>query len=123
MTFPVFALISDSSAVKALIGSSPVRFWRDFYPKSAGTPQLPYCVWAVVGGAPENYLSETPGIDSGRVQVDVWAQTPASADAVMAAVRDAIESSAHMISTPISRYDEETDSYGYILEFQFWTSR
>jgi hypothetical protein len=123
MDWPVFTLVSGSAACTTLLGSSPVRCWEDTVPEAYPTPEKPYAVWFTVGGAPENYLSGVPTMDSGRVQIDVYAESKLAARVTAKAIRDAIEPSAHMVSVPISTYEPDTKLYHYILQFQFWTAR
>jgi hypothetical protein len=123
MLWPIFAIVSGSSACTTLLGTNPVRFWQDTVPEAYAPATKPYATLSTIGGAPENYLEAVPGIDQGRVQVDVFGDTPASARNVAIAIRNAIEPSAHMISTPTSLYEPDTKLYRWILEFDFWTPR
>jgi hypothetical protein len=90
MTFaPLFDTLSASSAVKALIGASPVRC----YP-AGEAPQgvaLPYCTYQQITGQSEKYLGDLPDMDSGNIQIDIYAKTTKAARAVAIAIRDAIE--------------------------------
>lgn len=91
---PIFPTAAASAAVRAVLGTAPVRF----FPFGAA-PQdvaLPYAVWQTVGGAPENYLGNLPDADVCTVQVDVYAADPDSAAAATLALRDAIEPHAHI---------------------------
>ena len=91
---PVFATLSASATVKAQIGSSPVRC----YP-AGEAPQgvaLPYATYQQIAGGPENYLGETPDIDSGLVQIDVYASTVTAARTAFLAIRDAVEAVAYV---------------------------
>jgi hypothetical protein len=123
MDWPVFSLVSASSACTTLLGSSPVRCWEDAVPETQVPAVRPYAVWTTVGGAPENYLEGVPTMDAGRVQVSVYADSKTAARATAKAIRDAIEPSAHMVSTPLSTYESDTKLYVYLLQFQFWTAR
>lgn len=118
---PVFALMNASSAVKALIGSSPVRCWEDVVPQE--TPARPYLVWSIVGGVPENYLDQVPTMDSGRVRIGVWSTSVTERRTLANAVIAAIEPSAHMVGIPVGTYEPETGLYGYWIDFQFWVAR
>ena len=105
---PIFASVSASNAVKALLGSAPVRFYPFDLAPQPGTPAYaePYAVWQIVGGNPENYLGTLPDADRYTIQVDVYAATTTSARAVAEALRDAIEPHAY-----ITRWgDESTDT-------------
>lgn len=118
---PVFATISASSAVKALIGSSPVRL----YPVGEA-PQgvtLPYATYQQITGSPENYLGRLPDIDSGIVQIDVYAKTVTSARAVFAAIRDAVEPVAYLSATREVGRDPDTNNVHISMDTDWLTSR
>lgn len=117
----IFPLLSASATVTALIGSSPVRaFLHGVAPQGVTSP---YVTWALVGGAPENNVSDLPPADLGRVQVDCWSEDAAQVIALATAVRDAIEGSHHMVTTPSFGRDPETMKYRATLEFDCWTNR
>ena len=84
---PIFPIVAASAAAQAALGAAPVRF----FPFGAA-PQdvaLPYAVWQVVDGAPENYLGNLPDADVCTVLVDVYAAEPDSAASATVALRDA----------------------------------
>lgn len=68
MFAPIFPLINASPAVKAIIGSNPVRFYQ--FGMAAEKVVYPYAVWRRVYGSPENYLGDRPGIDTLTLQID-----------------------------------------------------
>lgn len=118
---PIFAALSASIAVKALIGSNPVRG----YP-FGGAPQgvaMPYVVWQTVGGLPENYLGQRPDIDSFTLQIDCYAATASAARAVAAAVRDAVEAHAHIVAWRGEERDPETMHYRYSFDVDWFVHR
>lgn len=91
---PIFPIVAASVAVQSVLGTAPVRF----YPFGAA-PQdvvLPYAVWQVVGGEPENYLGNLPDVDSFTLQIDVYADEIDIATTATTALRDAIEPHAHI---------------------------
>lgn len=121
----VFPLLSASSAVKALVGSSPVRVYRH-----GDAPQdvvAPYITWFVVNGTPENCLSDLPPVDHYDVQIDCWSDntgTGSSAVETLAqAVRDAIEPSCYMTAVIADGKDFETQRYRIGMSFSFFTKR
>lgn len=119
---PIFPTINASSAVKALIGSNPVRFYQ-FGFSTAQPPQKPYAVWQRVGGAPENYVDKVPDIDSFNVQVDVYAGSADQARTVAAALRDAIEPVAHITSWLGESRDPDTGNFRFTFLTDWWTNR
>ncbi|MHA6639931.1 DUF3168 domain-containing protein [Stutzerimonas frequens] len=118
---PIFQVAAASAAVKALLGSNPVRFWP-FGEAPQGTA-LPYAVWQVASGAPENYINERPDMDRFTLQIDVYAATGASARAVGAALRDAIETHAHITRWGGESKDEETGHYRLSFDCDWHVSR
>jgi hypothetical protein len=122
MDWPVFSLLSASAALKALVGTTPPRIFEDSVPQELAG-QRPYIVWFTVGGTPENYVSELPTMDGGRIQLDVYSTSKAECKAIAKLVRDLIEPEAYMISVPRSFYEADTKLYRYLLEFQFFTAR
>lgn len=122
MDWPVFALLSASAPLKAIVGTSPVRVWMDTVPPG-GAQQRPYITWAVVGGDPEAYLDAVPTIDNGRIQIDTWSADKDQCHAMAKLVRNIIEPHANMIGVPVSGYEPDTELYRYTLEFSFWTPR
>lgn len=106
---PIFSVCYADSSVTALLGTSPCRL----YPFGEGTqkPAKPYAVWQTVGGSPENYINDLPDCDTFLIQVDVYADTAASARSVAVALRDAIEPEAHVTSWRGESKDPETGNY------------
>lgn len=118
---PIFAVCAASAAVKALLGSNPVRL----YP-FAEAPQgviHPYAVWQIVGGSPENYLNQVPDLDGFSLQVDVYAATGTSARDVAKALRDAIEPIAHITRWGGESKDPDTASYRISFDVAWLTPR
>lgn len=118
---PLFATLAAAAPVTALIGTSPVRAFP-FGEAPAGVA-LPYVTFQTVTGQPENYLNRVPDIDSFREQIDVWASTVASARTVAAAVRDALETVAHLESYNGESRDPTTNYYRYSFDVEFLTPR
>jgi hypothetical protein len=121
MNPPIFATIAASTAVKNLIGSSPVRFY--LFGQAPQKPELPYVVWQQIGGSPENYLGGTPDIDSYNTQIDVYANTPAEARNVAEELRDAIETVAYVIAWTGDSRDPETQHFRYSFDVDWLTPR
>lgn len=121
---PIFPTIAASSAVKALIGSNPVRFYQ-FGQNDTQPSTYPYAVWQRIGGSPENYMGMAPDIDSFSVQIDVYATSANSARNVAAAIRDAIEQpqAAHITNWLGESRDPDTQSYRFTMLTDWWTPR
>lgn len=114
MIAPIFKVCAASQAVIALIGSSPVRL----YPFGLQDDNVvyPYVVWQNISGSPDNYLDKRPDADSYTLQVDVYADTVASATSVATALRDAIEPHAYITRWGGQSRDPETKRYRYSFD-------
>ena len=117
----IFETCATDPAVTALLGTSPVRLFT-FGMAPAGVIK-PYAVWQQVGGQPENYLAGVPDIDSMTLQVDAYATTSASARAVAAALRDAIEPVAHVVAWRGESRDAETGNYRVSFDVDWFIPR
>jgi len=121
---PIYPAVAASPACVALLksGTGPVRFYQ--FGINEEQPQTyPYAVWQRVGGLPENYLGQTPDIDSFTVQVDVYAKSADQARTVATALRDAIESVAHITGWFGESRDPDTKNYRFTFQTDWWTSR
>jgi hypothetical protein len=118
---PIFQVAAADPGVTALLGTAPVRLFP-FGEAPEGTP-LPYAVWQLVSGSPENYLAGRPDMDGFTLQIDVYAATGASARAVGAALRDSIELRAHITRWGGESKDEETGRYRLSFDVDWKTPR
>ncbi|EWS53020.1 MULTISPECIES: DUF3168 domain-containing protein [unclassified Methylibium] len=122
---PVFPAVAASTAVKALLGSNPVRFYQ--FGLAPQNVQKPYAVWQRVFGAPENYLGSTPDIDTFSIQIDVYASPDSSgantARNVAQAIRDAIEPHCHITSWLGESVDPDTMSHRFSFQSDWITAR
>lgn len=118
---PIFPTVAASTAVKALIGSNPVRCYQ--FGLAPQDVTKPYVVWQRVFGSPENYMNQTPDMDSFTVQMDVYATSGDSARTVAAALRDAIEPVAHITSWLGESIDPDTKNYRFSFQTDWWVAR
>lgn len=121
MTPPIFSIMSASSAVKALIGSNPIRFF--LFGEAPQDVATPYCVWQTIFGAPENFLGQVPDVDSWSVQIDVYGDTASSVRSVAQAVRNALEPVAYVTNWNGESRDPATKRYRYSFDVAFITPR
>jgi len=121
MVPPIFEVAAADPAVTALLGSAPVRLYP--FGEAPQGVMLPYAVWQLVSGAPENYLAGRPDLDGFTLQVDVYAGTGASARAVGAALRDAVELTAHVTRWGGESRDTETGRYRLSFDVDWLVSR
>ncbi|MFJ2360433.1 DUF3168 domain-containing protein [Pseudomonas fluorescens] len=109
MAAPIFTVCAGAPAVTALLGINPTRL----YPHGEapeGTPR-PYAVWQVVSGLPINYVNGVPDTDRYGLQVDVYAETASSAEAVVKALRGAIAQHAYITGFGVDDKDKDTHNY------------
>lgn len=118
---PVFTILNASSAVKALLGTSPLRVfpWGEAPEGSA----KPYATYIVFNATPENTLGEVPEDDMMHTQIDVWGETLSSCITVAEAIRDALEPYGHMVAFSAMPPDTETKLYRQRMDFDFITDR
>jgi len=125
MFAPIFQTVAASSAVTALLGTAPVRFWP-FGDAPEPTQQgyaLPYATWQTVSGIPENYINQVPDLDSYTLQVDVYASTGTSARAAAEALRNAIEPHAHIVAWRGESREKDTKLYRYSFDVNWLVQR
>lgn len=120
---PIFPAVAASGPAVALLksGTGPIRFYQ--FGMAPQNVAKPYAVWQRIFGSPENYLGDTPDIDSLTIQVDVYASSADSARTVAAALRDAIEPVAHITSWLGESVDPETLNNRFGFQCDFWTPR
>lgn len=122
MSYPaVFAYASASTAVKALLGTSPVRFWP--FDKSPSPGQtgyaVPYATHQQVYGVPENTLSCPPVEDQYGIQIDSYGANATECRNVAKALRAAMESHGYIVSLGSEEVDEPTGLYRNTMTVEF----
>ncbi|WP_236233212.1 tail completion protein gp17 [Pseudomonas tohonis] len=122
MFAPIFEVCAASPAVRAALGSGAMVRLYPFGEAPEGVAK-PYATWQGIGGAPENYLGQAPQIDSFALQVDVFADSAASARIAAKALRDAIERHAHITRWGGELKDPATGSYRIIFDVDWWVDR
>ena len=126
MTPPIFQTV-NVPAVQALLktGTGPLRFYA--WGMAPQDVALPYAVWQLVGGTPENYLADRPDMDGSVVQIDVYASAlsagAAQARAVAIALRDEIEKVAYVTFIRGEGIDPETKRHTFGFDSDWLTPR
>lgn len=118
---PIFQVSAADPAVTNLLGAAPVRLWP--FGEAPEGAALPYAVWQLVSGSPENYLAGRPDMDGFTLQIDVYAATGASARSVGEALRDAIELRANITRWGGESKDKETGRYRLSFDVDWLTPR
>ena len=126
MTYPaVFTYASGSAAVKALLGSSPVRFWPFDLAPGPGKPgyQLPYATHQGVYGTPENTLSCPPSADLYGVQIDAYGTSVSQSRSVAEALREAMEPHGYVVSLGGEEWDQPSGLYRSMFTVEVYVDR
>lgn len=108
-----------------VIGAVCPRVFPDVAPVSTTRP---YVTYQQIGGAVINYMGrEVPNKRNARVQINVWADTRASAVSTMLAIEDAIRLSTLFQGEPesamTSDYDPDMLRYSSMQDFTIWDDR
>lgn len=118
---PIFQVCAADPGVTALLGNSPVRIFP--FGRAPQGVELPYAVWQVIGGSPENYLAGRPDIDGTTIQINVYGSTGAQAHNAAEAIRYAIELTAHVVRWGGDDTDPETDRPFTSFDVDWWVNR
>lgn len=110
------------NALKTLVSN---RVFPDVAPTSTAKP---YITYSQIGGEAWGYMERVvPDKQHGRFQVNVWADTRASASATMLLVENALITAtafqASAVSAPSSDYDHDMATYGSMQDFSIWSTR
>ena len=106
---PVFEVAYQSNRVRDLLGTLPTRLYP--FAEAPPDPEIPYAVWQLISGIPENFLNQVPDADSWSVQLDIYASSAAQTREVAKALRDAFEPVCHIIGWGFEGRDAETKLY------------
>ena len=117
----IFSTCAQNAGVQAVFGTNPTRFYP-FGEAPQGTA-LPYAVFQVVTGSPENYVDCAPDIDTWSIQIDVYDDTVSGCRDAAEALRDAIEPVAHIVGWRGEERDSETRRYRFSFDVDWWESR
>lgn len=110
-------------AVRAVApdGAGNVRVYPFGEAPQAGP--YPYATFQFISGTPANQLAGRPQVDQVRVQFDAYGTTGAQARALAAAIRDAVELSAHCVLFFDQGRDPDTNAFRITASFDLWAAR
>lgn len=110
-------LLSADAPTNAIIQGRvyPIKVPRD--------GRVPAVAIQMIGGKPENYLSEDPTIDNGIYQVNCWAVDMTTVEALGIAVRDVLQKIGMITRYHGTDFDEEAQWYGFRFDLSIWDSR
>ena len=118
---PIFQLASADAGVREALGADPLRLYPfGFAPQGVA---LPYAVWQLVMGTPENYLAEAPEIDALTVQIDVYGVDLNSTRAAASSLRDALEPHGYIVAWRAGPADPDTRWHRIGFDYEHWTHR
>ena len=124
---PVRAALLADATVVSLLGSGSINggsnlggVWRHGEAPQGAEP--PYITWFCTI-APENELSDVPGMDRCTVQLDAWHTTDEGVVALATAARNAIERLAHCTAVPVNGRDATTRWYRIGMQFDWFLPR
>lgn len=125
MAPPIAALVAQSAAIKAQLGSSPVRFWEfgEAERGADGKVQAPYAVWQTIYGSPENFVAGKRRDDLWGIQLDVYAKTPAQARQIAELLRDLVELQGNVVGYNGESIDDPTGLRRYSFTAEWITER
>lgn len=115
---PIYALLSGTSAVTALVSNR-------IYPHGEAPQDVtePYVTWFLVAGAPLLRLEGTPDRDQCMIQLECWHPTSAGVVTLATAVRNALETVCHVTGISLNQRDFETRLYRLAIQADYWLSR
>lgn len=117
---PIFAICFADNGVKSKLGSNPLRLYP--FGEAKQGVALPYAVWQTIGGFPLNTLT-TPAEDDFSAQVDVYGSTATQVRDAAKALRDALESHAHITAWRGETTDKDTGNKRFSFDIEFITPR
>lgn len=118
---PVFTLLVDDSYLSALLGANPFRVFP--FGNAPQNVEKPYVTYTVYDGTPVNSLGDAPDRDTLHTQIDVWAEDGTESTDIAKAIRDLLETHAHMTSFTAEPPEETTGLYRCRMDFDFLTAR
>lgn len=117
----IYATCSVNATVQAQFGGSEPRLYP--FGEAPFDVTLPYAVWQVTSGLPENCMNAVPDVDNWGLQIDVYASTASAARTAAQSLRDAIEPVAHITSWGGESRDPTTNHYRYRFNVDWWEER
>lgn len=117
MTAPVYQTCMASTAVTDIIGN---RLYEDEAEQGVAKP---YAVFQHIGGDPENYINQTPDLDSHIIQISGYAKEQEDRDNLLIALRDAIEPVAHIIAWRGKGREQATRLYSFSFDVEWMVNR
>lgn len=121
MILPAVFPALNTAAIKAIVGSSPIRIYR--HGQAPEGTVRPYITWFVVSGNPVDQVSGTPCADMDTVQIDCWSEADAQVETLADAVRSALDSAGVYNRVRVNNFEPDTKLYRIGIEADFITPR
>lgn len=121
MFAPLFELCSGDSDVQTNLGTSPCRIYP--FGEAPKDVTKPYAVWQTTGGAPENYLGQTPDMDLYIIQIDIYSEEASETYDAAQALRNVIEQHAHMVGFGGEGRESDTNLYRFRMSINWFVDR
>lgn len=115
MNSKLFSILNANTAVKALLGTSPLRVYP-YGTKINKETAKPYAVYGIFNATPYNYLGDASDMDLQGVQVDIYGETSASVTACFNAIRAAITHQGYLTSYSVLDIDIDDGLYHVRME-------
>lgn len=117
MFAPLFEVCAADMAVRSWLGDEPTRL----YPFGAAPQDVekPYAVYQRISGTPENNLSDLPDSDSVSYQVDIYSNDDSDVNAVLKALRNALEPVAYIVRWGFEGRETDTKLYRSSFDVDF----
>lgn len=114
---PIFATCFADATCRELLGTAPMRLFP--FSHAPQDSSEPYAVWQTISGQPQNYVNNTPDVDSMLIQIDVYALDEEAARTVAEAIRDTVEPVAHVVSWRGEQWEPTPDTFRYSFDVEW----
>jgi len=118
LIIPLYELCEQNSELAGLLTDSNGLKVSEF--DANNTNGAPYICWQIIDANPEQYLSEASDMDSLYVQIDVYADTKASARQIAQLLRTSIEDSCYTENYTGVERDSETNLYRIRIDSRWY---
>ena len=117
---PIVPTLKADTKVTALLGNAPLRVYEDIAPDNV---PIPYAVWQVVSGSPENDLDVAASVDHVSFQIVVYDTDQRRAQTIRAAIRSALEPYCFISNIHPSGYEPSTKLFSRGFDANWYLTR
>jgi hypothetical protein len=94
------AVLTGYAGLTALVSS---RIYDEIAPTNSGTVTRPFMTLTTISDVPENFVAGAPGVALMRIQFDIYADSKASAKAVLTQLRAALHAAGYVGSESLTQ--------------------